>query len=387
MEQLFIKHESYNPNNMVKSSLDSKQSKPRIDEKNPQAGAQSVSYQVTSMQYEYTVKDKDGKECKIVGPLAIEGPELVSKTGITTKLNASGFESASLFTTFNLLDPEVKSFCSLGEKHCGLTEGFWQLIYKWCLDRIWELRGQIPTVQRLPAKEALLGMFAYPIFFARDPSTSEVVSGANPSKYFNLMCYGKSGSASRKETLFKVPISTGEVAGIKQYQTLQWKYLSEVEMVYRPIIKFKQLYIGGGKVTMQFEITSAVVTSAVPVNSTSAQKDTLASYEADSRVHDAIVAQIEVLSRRFRQDSPESPDENKENTEAKGSPHSQPAPSSLPVPQGSTFETTLPSTMQAPRQVSPPHQPVNLSVVSQPSAMPTLTGMLGAGPTLQPVSQ
>ena len=299
MEQLHIKHSEFNPTCMVKTSLDSKQSKPKLDPQNPTAGLQSVSYHVSQILYEYSSTDQKGNPCKVVAPLAVECPELYSPIGILSKINVQGYETASLFTVFDMTKQDIKSFCSLGKEHSGLDPGFWQVFYKWCMQRVWELRSQIPTVARLPAIEALLGMFAYPLYFARDPVSSQVMVGSNPSKYFNLLCHGQSGSVTRKETLFKAPISDGDVAGKKQFRTIPWKYLQSVEMVFMPIITFKQLYIGGGKVTLQFEITSAVVKHVIPINSSCAQDSTLAEYESNDDVRNTITAQIDVLTRRL----------------------------------------------------------------------------------------
>lgn len=93
---------------------------------------------------------------------------------------------------------DVKSFCSMGEDTHGCSEGFWQVFYRWCVDFVWESRQQLQPVSRLPAKEGLLGMLAYPIFHVRDPMSCKIVPTSNPSKYFNLLCRGKPGSANKE---------------------------------------------------------------------------------------------------------------------------------------------------------------------------------------------
>lgn len=426
MEHPFIKFTEFNPANMVPASLDAKQSKPRVDPANPGAGAQSVSYHVTALLYEYDVVDQRGNPAKVVAPLSVEAPELYSPQGIQSKINAQGFETASLFTVFDMTKDDVKAFCSLGPEHTGMAAGFWQVFYKWCMERVWALRMNIPTVARLPAPEALLGMFNYPLFFTRDPATSKVTAGSNPSKYFNLLCYGKPGSATRKETLFKVPITDGEVAGKKQYRTLPWSILRSVEMIYKPIITFKQLYIGGGKITLQFEISSAVVRHVVPINSESVQDSSLAEYESNDTVRSTIAAQIEVLTRRLensRADGTSAP--------PLGAPGASPAPgpagaapspgsgavapgatpapgsspgltlpatsyggafpaapallTSLPVPSGATGATGTPERQQAyPQAPAMPQAPVANPFAGggmragAPSAVPSLQSMMAA---------
>lgn len=422
MDTLFTTFDTFETERMVKTSLDTKQSKPRADPNNPSAPPQSVTYQVTSLQYEYDVKDeKTGQVTKNVAPLAVEAPELFSPMGIATKFNSNGYEAASLFTIFDFRKGEVKNFCSLGESHTGMAAGFWQQLYSWCLNRIWELRSQIPTVQRLPAKEALLGMFAYPIYFSRDPSTGDVVSGSNPSKYFNLLCRGKPGSAMRKETLFKAPIVTGEVGGKKQFQTIPWDLLKNVEMVFKPVITFKQLYIGGGKVSLQFEITSAVVKSATPINSTSAQKESLNEYAADASVAAAITEQIALLSRRLNESDGDgtttlpmptpapTKDEQKDQLADLSAPASLPVAQVAPVsghvlgsspPQQAPAQATPAIQTPSPQQAAPQQAPTLVAAVgSTPSQQaapafniagggaPSLTSVLGSAPQLTPAPQ
>lgn len=299
MDTLYVEHNEFNPDQMVKTALESKQSKPRVDPANPTAGAQSVTYQLMTLMYEYTVPTKDGVNNKVVAPLAVQAPEIFSPQGIMTKVNAQGFETASIFVMFDMTKPDVQAFCSLGKDHNGMDPGFFQLLYRWCVNRVWELRSQIPTVARLPSPEAMLGMFPYPLYYSRDPMTNKVVPGSNPSKYFNLMSRGKRGSVMRKETQFKAPLVEGEVAGKKEYKSYSWEMLESAAVLLRPIISFKQIYIGGGKVSLQMEITSAVVLDAKPAGSASIQDAALANYAADTVRRETAMAQFEALTRRL----------------------------------------------------------------------------------------
>ena len=300
----FVNHLNFDVNRLIKTALESKTSKPKPDPNNPNGQPISLQYNTSSIMYEYDVLDKDGKTCKVVAPLCVEGPELSSPSGVLTKTQANGFDSASIFTNFDLTDPEVAQFVSFGtppgsDGQGGKDSGFWESFYRACMNRVWDIKGQIPFLARIPTKAGLEGLFGYPIFFMRDPNTSQIVSGKNPSKYFNLVSYGKPGSFTRKETLFTVPIEIKKIGDRVQYQKLDWKFLKGVEMRFKPLITFKQLYMGAGKVSLQFEITSAIVTHIIQANTQSAQSDSLAKYASNSTIASNILAQVEALTRSF----------------------------------------------------------------------------------------
>lgn len=300
MDKLYIKHTEFNPDNLIKTNVESKQSKPRVDPSNPAAGAQSVPYQVMPIRYQYSVKREDGTSVPVIGPLSIEAPPLFSPSGIMIKSNSEGFDTGSIFTTFDMTDPDVRSFCSMGPEHTGDEPGFWQKLYVWCLDKVFEARPQIPSIMnRARDKASLAGLFGFPLYFKRDMATGDILPGSNPSRFFNLTSYGKVGSAGRKETTFQSSIVDRIIGGEKSYKSYSWNMLTNAEVKFQPVITFRQLYIGGGKVTLQFEITSAVVVSAVPAGSSCKQKDTISRYEQDP-AHQALQsAQFEVLSRRL----------------------------------------------------------------------------------------
>lgn len=369
MDTLYVEHNEFNPDQMIKTALESKQSKPRIDPANPAAGAQSVAYQLFTLMYEYVVPNKDGTTTKVVAPLSVQAPEIYSPQGIMTKINPQGFETASIFVMFDMTKPDVKAFCSLGPEHTGIEAGFFQKLYRWCIDRVWELRAQIPSVARnIPTKAALVGMFAYPLHYARDVTSGEVIPGSNPSKYFNLLSRGKRGSVMRKETQFKAPIVKGEVAGKKEYETYKWEMLESAAILMRPIISFKQVYIGGGKVVLQMEITSAVVLDAQPVGTKSIQDAALASYANDADVHARVTAQFEALTRRLvdsRSDGTSAP------ALAVPVPVAAAAAAAAAEPTEATKPTPTPSLLPLPTDAAPaPGSPEVRPLPTVPPALP-----------------
>lgn len=395
MDTLYVEHTEFNPDQMIKTALESKQSKPRVDPANPAAGAQSVAYQLLTLVYEYLVPNKDGTITKVVAPLSVQAPEIYSPQGIMTKINPQGFETASIFVMFDMTKPDIKAFCSLGPEHTGIEAGFFQKLYRWCIDRVWELRAQIPSVARnIPTKAALVGMFSYPLYYARDVTSGDVIPGSNPSKYFNLLSRGKRGSVMRKETQFKAPIVKGEIAGKKEYQTYKWEMLESASIVMRPIISFKQLYIGGGKVSLQMEITSAVVLDAQPAGTKSIQDAALASYANDANVNARVSAQFEALTRRLadsRSDGTSAPALTPAAAPAAAGTESTevskptPTPSLLPLPVAAAPAPGSPEVRALPPALptAQASNPFAISGLKPVSAAPGLAGMLaGSMPTL-----
>ena len=72
--------------------------------------------------------------------------------------------------------------------------------------------------------------------------------------------------------------------------------LRGVEMKYRPLFHFKKIYIGGGKASIQFDITSAVVTHIVKANTESNQTDTIETLKRDDNLTKSLREQIAALN-------------------------------------------------------------------------------------------
>jgi hypothetical protein len=298
MNNLFVTFDKFDHTKLVKTSIDAKTAK----QTDPKTGeVKTIPYNTTALKYEYETINSKGEICRVIDNLAIEFPELYSPSGIMRKTNQQGFETASLFTQFDITKPEIDQATKMGPNFTG---GPMDSLYQWVCERVWECKGQLPSIMaKLSGKHSLSSVVSYPIYFTKNSETLEIVAGSRPSKYFNLMCYGKEGSATRKETLFKAP--TGDAK--KGFATIPWSLLTNVELKFIPVVTFKQVYMGGGKVSIQFEITSAVVTSVSPSNSTSAQVDTLARLASDVDLSNNVADQIAVLQKRMAPASAETP--------------------------------------------------------------------------------
>lgn len=290
---LKINWQDFDPSRLVKSSVETKQSKPRFDPSNPAKPPESVSYGTMPIKYAYPTTNQRGEACEIVDVLCVEGPVLYSPVGITKKTQSADVESASLYTTFDLRDEEVASFVSDGSD--GKPPGFWETLYRACYDRLWEVKPNVPALGKITKKDHLEGIFPYPIFWQHDSQTGHILKGKNPCKYFNLLSYGKPGSVGRRETLFTIPVKDETNPALDQYQRFEWAELENVEMKFKPLIRFRQIFIGGGKASIQFEIVSAVVLDVVKANTQSAQRDTLDRFAADTSRVATLQAQVAAL--------------------------------------------------------------------------------------------
>ena len=287
--ELKVNFADYDTKYMLKTTLLQRASKPKPDPNNPSAPPQSIQYHELPLNYSYTVKDRLGRDAMAVGPLAIEGPEMTSN-GIIEKPSAYGGTTASLFTKFPLTDPAMVAFVSQSLDGPGTLER----LYRYCLQQIFELRMGVPTFARLTSMPALEGVFGYPIHWERSTTTGEIVAGSSPSKYWQLICWGKEGQLGRRETLFTYPIMDPET---RSWMRERWDVVRTSVIKYRPLITATHIYIGGGKASLQIKVTSAVITSIIPLSGLVKQVGTLKQLNQDSELQQRLLHQISLLRK------------------------------------------------------------------------------------------
>ena len=279
-----VSYRDFDPTNLVKTPPQQKQSQPKVDPNNPNAPPQPITYFEIPLSYRYTIKDKDGSEKNVIADLYIEGPELFTPGGINSK-DMNGKAVHSIFTQFDLQDPEILAFVGTDVERPGTMERLYRVV----IDRLDEAKGAV-GLGRMQHKMMIEGVTTYPIHWPRDATTSQVIVGKNPSKYFSLFSYGQ--GYSQKRTLFCAPITDTD----GKATILDWEMLRGVEMKYRPLFHFKKIYIGGGKASIQFDITSAVVTHIVKANTESNQTDTIETLKRDDNLTKSLRDQIAALN-------------------------------------------------------------------------------------------
>jgi hypothetical protein len=278
-----VSYRDFDPANLVKTPPQQKQSQPKVDPNNPNAPPQPITYFEIPLSYRYTIKDKDGGEKSVIADLYIEGPELFTPGGINSK-DMNGKAVHSIFTQFDLQDPEILAFVGTEVERPGTMERLYRVV----IDRLDEAKGAV-GLGRMQHKMMIEGVTTYPIHWPRDATTSQVIVGKNPSKYFSLFSYGQ--GYSQKRTLFCAPVTDTE----GKPTILDWEMLRGVEMKYRPLFHFKKIYIGGGKASIQFDVTSAVVTHIVKANTESNQTDTIETLKRDDNLTKSLRDQIAAL--------------------------------------------------------------------------------------------
>jgi hypothetical protein len=277
-----VNYRDFDPNDIVKTPPQQKQSQPKPDPNNPNAPPAPITYFEIPLSYKYKITE-DGNTKSVISDLYIEGPELFTPGGINTK-EMNGKQVHSIFTQFNLQDPETVAFIGNDLSSPGTMER----LYRAVIDRLDEVKGSV-GLGRLQHKMMIEGVTTYPIHWPRDATTGQVIVGKNPSKYFSLFSYGQ--GYSQRRTLFCAPIFENGKPTI-----LDWDMLRSVEMKYKPLFHFKKIYIGGGKASIQFEITSAVVTHIVKANTESNQTDTMEVMQRNDALTQSLRAQIAALN-------------------------------------------------------------------------------------------
>lgn len=237
-----------------------------------------LAYQQISISYRYKIVDLNGDVKEFVAPLRIESPDIYSPYGIKTE-ERNGYDESTIFSRYNMKDLEVSKFCSMGEEHTGHPPGFWKLLYNTCLDEVWNARSRIPVAQ-MDKKEWVSNLLEYPLFYIRDPMTFRIHKKCNLTKYFKVMCSGNPLTTHIKAS-FYLPIVTSEIGDQKKYQEIPWELLRNVEIVYRPIIKFPRIHIASGRIKIKFEIESAIVKDIRPINTGIIQQKSLDRLSSD----------------------------------------------------------------------------------------------------------
>lgn len=401
MLKLKVHFSQFDPRRLLETSIETKTSKPKPDPQNPQNPPQSVQYNEFPILYEYDSTDQAGKACKVVAPLAIEFPLLDTSVGIQIKKMPSGGDSASIFTQFDLRSQEIKdcvAFCTLNpadgmpkmEADGSYTNGGCiDKLYRHMLLRLWKLKcqGQLQSLSRHTNLFAMEGIFAYPIFWPRDPQ-SKVIEGKPPSKYFNLINSGAANAATRKETIFRSPV---KMEGSDDYYVWPWEFLKAgVEMKFRPVVEFDKVFIGGGKASIQCKMREAVVPHCVPANKTSSMKDTLDSMAKKDDVVSTIKSQIEAITRAHAEakargaDTTPKTGEVKELPAAKGGEIKAPAASAASAAPATYAQNAQPP----PSNYEPYRAPQSTPTPSGPPSLPPLPqsglqSFVQGGPTIQ----
>lgn len=206
---------------------------------------EKINYSIIGLMYNY-----GNDESKSVNTVKYEGCEMTSYSGISEKMNQQGRMEYTVQATVDITRPEGMLFAD------KTTE-----FYEAAMEIMLKEKGNVkkPTFSKVIAPE--LG-FKNPLYFPTDPATGERLPGRNPSMFAKLIKYGT--GASEMKTLF-----TG-----LDGKPIPWELLKNVQMRFIPLFHMRRIYVAS-KVSIQFNMVSAIVTDIKPAGSESAQTPTL----------------------------------------------------------------------------------------------------------------
>lgn len=250
----FVRIADFDPSKIIPSSPQSKD----VPVKKDQAPGTGGKYQEVKLSYNYGTT-----ETPFVDDLRIEWPEVNSKRGIEEKKEGEGRSTWSIM--FDLPVTDGSPTRTVVEKMTILHLAVGQ-----CLAQV---KGQLGMPHFNPSHENSMieaTGFKSPIYYSRDKVTSQIIAGRTPTMYVKLVKTGY--GAMETKTLFSLPYDPSVSPAPPP---IDWSLLTGVELKCIPLIHIEKVYIGGGKMSLQVKLQSAVVTHMVARNSTSPQTSTM----------------------------------------------------------------------------------------------------------------
>ena len=171
----------------------------------------------------------------------------------------------------------------------GGKDGFFTKLYNDVAQIIYDNRAACGLAS-LSKLEDVKGRMKAPVYWHRDKETGAFVEGKNPSTYlkhtyFNAQpARGDKPATSQRYADFKVPGSE---------ESLSLEVLLNSAITFRPVVTLTNVYIGAGKITPQFYVSSAVVTDIKKIERAHAQQDTLLQYGQDKDLVEKLRQQLE----------------------------------------------------------------------------------------------
>jgi hypothetical protein len=285
---------------------------PEFEKKTPKAGVDPETGKTEEVIPYYSAplihktRGADGKY-RTDQKFEVEGPILTSDGGIVVR-KAKGKYQASVWVSHDLDNEMVKNFCGApidasdfmkmpektitdeeGEVTPGKDSlGFFSQLYLRCVCYAFAKRDKIGVTgcKGIAGFEAL---FKHPLKWTYNPDGTPM-DGRNPSKYYNVFLLGDPSNKGRKAP-FAMPVEeckefpTGEME-------LDWCLLQDVRLSFRPLLEFASIYCGGGKLSIQVKIKSAVVYGFPRLSNTCQQKVTLAEARKDGDLLSTLKEQL-----------------------------------------------------------------------------------------------
>ena len=209
-------------------------------------------------------------ESKAMDDLVIEGPELYSSRGLISavpniKSNDSDQNSQVQATPMKEEHTITAQIDVYGNEEQKLFAEKIDAMVKHIAKVIMPMRGRI-GFRDFNADSYRGSGLADLIVYQYDTMTNEKIPGKKPNIYFKA--FKRGSGAAAESTIFsdlnKKPIP--------------WVAVSNVEMKFIPLWRFKRIFAGSQKIRIQMELISAVITWIKPRNDGSSQHDTIDEY-------------------------------------------------------------------------------------------------------------
>jgi hypothetical protein len=227
-----------------------------------------VQYHELLAKYNHgTVEDPDLDE------LYIEGPEMYSEYGVIVREYNNG-PATSMAAKLDKNNPEHNKFKDIIKR-----------IYVAYINKLLPIKTSVGIPGFMPNLPMETG-FKPPIYVRRDES-GQPIPGIDPT--FDAKVVTPKWSYGEK-TLFTFP-NLEEIPNAIHI-------LENAEVKFVPVYHIKKVYIGGGKASMQIELKSAIIKSAVPRNTKSPQKEAAERIkQSEPGIEDVLREQIEKLTK------------------------------------------------------------------------------------------
>lgn len=344
-----IHHSKFDPAKLVKKPVEVKEGQNK-DEK---------SYSVP-IEYVYDVVDGTGKTYQVVSDLYVELPTVTwnglikrkIKTDTKGKSETGTYEKKSMMLIFDLSKDECKQFASEEPGNTGFAHIFTETVR----ERAFELRASLPPISGVRSVAGLEATISSFLYYPIDKNTCERVNGKNPSKWVNIIDYGKDDTLTKKETMCTFPFKNekGEFVSVplSKYENMTMNCI--------PLIHIKKFMLAGKGFYVDCDLISVVCKTLEKSNSLAGnQNDTATQLSQDEVMTASLRAQFQNFSVETKKDG--------EKTETKTETPTQPPATSAPAPNvPSTTIPGLPPT--APSSTVPGLPPSTLPGI--PTALP-----------------
>ena len=288
---------------------------------------------------------------KALNDFHLEGCEMTTAQGLRTNYNAqTGRTENSIMVRYDINNPEQARFLEvIDEIHNGSAQ----------IIQAYKMAVKMPHFN---AQMAQATGFKHPVYRPLDEVNGTPIDGRQPSMFLKLFQRGKAPFV--EQTIF---------TGLDE-KPIPWTLLQNVEMKFIPLLIFKRIYVGGGKVSIQIEMLSAVVTSIKSRGTSSSQQATISRLQqVRPDLADTVSAQLAKISSD-RQELLLADTNKHENVEQQGQ-----------QPSFSGIIANKPNNGQLPNLGMLPILPMigNIPMIASPApSMPDFTSTAPIRPTL-----